>query len=520
MTISQSLRRPAALVFGIALGLRLVIVLQHIPAFLDDAYITLRVARNLAEGLGPVYNAGDRVQSVTSPLYLLISAGVWKIAGEQTLLILRFASALADALGAVLLFLMVAQRRARAAASSPSPAVLDVVCATFAALFYATLSTTVLMTTGGLETGFYCFAIVAAFSALQRDRTLLAAGAAAAACLLRPDGGLVAAIVFATLWLRQRRIPWRPLLLFGLLVMPYILFAAAYYGSILPQTVTAKSYLERSASAQWQEFLGRFFFGGAQAWAAGAAFAIGAVVSVRERRDLLPLLLFGAAYATVFSSVGMWWPWYLPPVTLPYAVGVGVGLGSITVRLGGSFAQEARLRLLGIAAASAMAVVVTTATLASSARMHKAGQISVTLRREVAEWINANTDPDVTVMLEPLGIFGYFANRRIDDYPGLVSRRVTDALASFGRKIGGNPQDHEALSHIVEAVRPDILVLRQREHDAARAAGALPVYEVVFASSALDGADHFADLQDMVVLARKDRAEAVQLEASVPEQTR
>lgn len=83
MAISQALRTPAVLVFGIALAVRLLVLLQHIPAYLDDAYITLRVARNLADGLGPVYNAGERIQSVTSPLFLLVSAGVWKIAGEQ-----------------------------------------------------------------------------------------------------------------------------------------------------------------------------------------------------------------------------------------------------------------------------------------------------------------------------------------------------------------------------------------------------------------------------------------------------
>lgn len=434
--------------------------------------------------------------------------------GAETLLILRFASALVDALGALLLFLMVAQRRTGAAGSSPSPPVFDVVGGTFAGLFYATLSTTVLMTTGGLETGFYCFAIVAAFLALQRDRALLAAGAAAAVSLLRPDGVLVAAIVFATLWLRQRRIPWRPLLLFGLLVAPYGIFALTYYGSLVPQTVVAKSFLERDVAEQWQVFLGKFFFGGPQAWAAGAAFAIGAGVLIRERRDLLPLLVFWASYATVFSTIGMWWSWYLPPVTLPYSVGVGLGLGWITARLGKRFVREERRRRLGIAAAGAMATVVTLATLATSARLHQAGQISVTLRREVAEWINANTEPEVTVMLEPIGIFGYFADRRIEDYPGLVSRRVTDALAGFGRHIGGSPKDHEALSHIVSAVRPDVLVLRQGEYDAVRAAGALPAYEVVFVSTAIEGAERFPSLEGMVVLARTDGAEAARLEAS------
>ena len=42
----------------------------------DDAYITFRTIDNLVNGLGPVWNAGERVQAFTHPLwFLLLSAG-------------------------------------------------------------------------------------------------------------------------------------------------------------------------------------------------------------------------------------------------------------------------------------------------------------------------------------------------------------------------------------------------------------------------------------------------------------
>ena len=40
----------------------------------DDAYITFRVARNLAAGHGPVFNPGEQVLSVTTPGYMLLLA--------------------------------------------------------------------------------------------------------------------------------------------------------------------------------------------------------------------------------------------------------------------------------------------------------------------------------------------------------------------------------------------------------------------------------------------------------------
>lgn len=41
---------------------------------LDDAFISYRYARHLIEGLGPVYNAGERVEGYTSPLWVLLNA--------------------------------------------------------------------------------------------------------------------------------------------------------------------------------------------------------------------------------------------------------------------------------------------------------------------------------------------------------------------------------------------------------------------------------------------------------------
>ena len=42
----------------------------------DDPYITYRYARNLAQGAGFVYNAGEPVLSTTAPLYALLLAAL------------------------------------------------------------------------------------------------------------------------------------------------------------------------------------------------------------------------------------------------------------------------------------------------------------------------------------------------------------------------------------------------------------------------------------------------------------
>jgi hypothetical protein len=54
--------------------------LHYRGSLIDDAYIVFRYADNLLAGLGPVFNAGERVEGFTSPLWLLLLAGA-KAAG-------------------------------------------------------------------------------------------------------------------------------------------------------------------------------------------------------------------------------------------------------------------------------------------------------------------------------------------------------------------------------------------------------------------------------------------------------
>ena len=151
----------------------------------DDAYITYRVARNLAQGLGPVYNPGEQVLTVTTPGYALLLAAVSPLTRDFVLLGLGLNGLALLAVGALL---------------------IDLSRSTLAALVAVTLTLTfpLLSEALGMETPLYIASILAAFSAYRRvvmpgvdsrrqQRWLMAtAAAAAAAFLLRPDGLLVA----------------------------------------------------------------------------------------------------------------------------------------------------------------------------------------------------------------------------------------------------------------------------------------------------------------------------------------
>src|SRR5262245_40101623 len=166
----------------------------------DDAFIVFRVARNLAAGVGFVFNPGERVQAVSSPLYGLLAGGAWWLAGERAAIpALQGVGVLADSLAAVVLAILVSSST-RGRGLRVRPAGL------LAGALYAGCSSSVLVAPRGLETGLYTCSIAAAFLALQRERVRVCLLASIACALLRPEGVFVPFVVLAARFARTRRV--------------------------------------------------------------------------------------------------------------------------------------------------------------------------------------------------------------------------------------------------------------------------------------------------------------------------
>src|SRR5438876_10996023 len=73
------------------------------PRAIDDAYITFRYARNLAEGLGLVYNPGEWVLGTTAPLWAVFLAGGYKLGLTNLPWLATIVSAVCDAASVALL---------------------------------------------------------------------------------------------------------------------------------------------------------------------------------------------------------------------------------------------------------------------------------------------------------------------------------------------------------------------------------------------------------------------------------
>jgi len=203
----------------------------------DDAFISFRYARHLADGLGLVWNPGERVEGYTNFSWVLLMAAGMRLGLEPELL----SNLLGVASGILLLVALF--RFASRPDDSPWPWLLLLVLVTsksFAA-----------WCTGGLET--MCFALLVFLGLARllrrepaRRDALTSSLCFAAAALTRPEGVLFAALggVLLLVDVLQRRRSPRALLAYAsplvLVVGTHLLWRHAYYGAWLPNTFYAK----------------------------------------------------------------------------------------------------------------------------------------------------------------------------------------------------------------------------------------------------------------------------------------
>ena len=401
----------------------------------DDAYITFRVARNLAQGLGPVYNPGEQVLTVTTPGYALLLAAVSPLSKDFVLLGLALNGLALLLVGALL---------------------IDLSRTTLAALVAVTLTLTfpLLSEALGMETPLYVASILAAFSAYRRatapavdprraERWLMATAAAAAvAFLLRPDGLLVA-LAIGVHW--QATASSRPktramslstaerkaLIVFFALVVPWLLFATLYYGSPVPNTLAAKA---TQALAQTIPRWGQGLLDAAGDWAqqfsvAAALAVVGLALALwRRAPDRLPLLLWAALFVAGHVLLGVRsYFWYYVPLAPVVALLAGDAVAAaadwLESRLAGrQYARFLRTALLaGLVALVLLPAFPAATTLAQQPEMRRREQAYL----QTAEMLRTLcADGDPAVGIAEIGLIGYISDCRIVDLAGLLQRDV------------------------------------------------------------------------------------------------
>jgi hypothetical protein len=407
----------------------------------DDPYITYRYAENLARGSGLVYNLGERVQSTTTPLFALLLAVLARLPIPMPALA-NLVGALSIALGAYSLYLLAQTWRTPLAGWG-------------ALLFYPFFP--LLLTTIGSETPLYLALCSASFLFYARRSYTLTAVSAALATLARPDGILVPALIglhFLFSIQRQslpahlplrRRIPWRAVLIFTALLGMWFLFAWAYFGSPLPVTLAAKQ--SQGTMAISQRFAAGFVsvvrdHAGHFKYQALAALAALGLLYTAWRAPRWGLYLgWTAAYFAAYTVLGVSrYYWYYAPLVPGFIILAGLGLQSVGAGL--SFVANhfhprglkmERIRQGLLAAVLLLSLGLASLLASSAARLGQYTDPRLITYRLAGQWLEANTPPQAQIGALEIGILGYYADRSLIDFAGLLqpetARQLRDAAS-------------------------------------------------------------------------------------------
>jgi arabinofuranosyltransferase len=406
----RTLTLPAPVAVRWSFVITTALVLSGIVAFLafhinyhqDDAYIFYRYADNIISGNGWVFNPGEMINATTSTLYPLLLAGLGLVMPFPAAGFLISAISLSVAL-LLIADLLRSNGMTRAAIRFPL-------------LFLANPLAHAGM---GMETFLTLALLMAALKLYLNNRLHWSALVMGLAVLSRPDAVLFAAVLFADYVIRTRRLPVVAGLIFVLPVIPWLIFAQLYFGSVLPSTLFAKTV--QTGMGFWGH--GLLFLQGIQSMISPLWFlpTVAAVYYLAVNRSwlscrLIRLILAWAvlyvfAYGIVLNPPA--YPWYYAPLIVGWALILSLALSKV---------KHLHLLALLVLLITYQAVSVSLSPYTSSARAE--------VYREAALWLNDHASEGDTVAAVEIGALGYYYQRgKIIDSLGLVTPDVVQSLA-------------------------------------------------------------------------------------------
>jgi tetratricopeptide (TPR) repeat protein len=454
----------------------------------DDAYISLRYARNLVRGDGLVFNPGERVEGYSNFSWTLLLA-LFLYLGAPDVPTATWLGVVFGA-GAIL----VGARLARALEGRWGP----ITVATAALI--AGNSAYAMWTTAGLETALFTFLVTLGLErglapGVSPRGRLAAPLILALAAMSRPDGPLVFVLWFlirAFDTLRptaegdtsSRRTLVRDAVLFLAPLVPYGIWKLWYYGDLLPNTYYAKAgfsamYLSRGLEYAWD------YVRAYAVWGLAPLLALLAVVQGGRRSLEAQLAFVWLGYAVYIVVIGgdvlhvhrFWLP------ILP--------LGCILVARGASVAGEwlaQRARWNPRRApwpAAALIVVVLGWSLAGNWRVVQGRrQLEngfVKNMRQTGEWLHDNLPADAKIAITTIGAISYYSDLVVIDMLGLTDREI----ARFPRMFAGLEDSWREIKYNAESVlrrRPDAILFSTGIRPSSAAEKALYCYQIFYDS--------------------------------------
>lgn len=464
-----------ALLLAIACASTVALTVQYVEVMqgymTDDAFISFRYAVNLANGVGPVWTAGETsIEGYTNFGWVLLIAGAAKL-GADPVDTSRALGLLASAGTFALIPFLAAQLR-------PAWTGRWWLLVSGASAALALNSGFSIWTFAGLETTGHTFLVVAAVALhLWEERTdgrrIWSAPVFVAAALVRPDTVVFWGITALHKATRLLAPDWRSrlpglALWAALFIVPYgayWLWRWSYYGYFYPNTYYLKTERSRLVFERGWEYAWSFFKIYWVWLAAGALASVWHERSTALRPAAYLLVLCASWFGYVAYSGGDWMPYFrFFVVALPFVYLLAIH-GIIDVF--DLAARKAGVRPLAIAGMLLLTGLVVFSAIRpqdiDGARLGASfdsdilpGAVDFETQQAIGLWLRDTVPPDYTIAQIATGIVPYFSQLPTIDMLG-----VNDVhIAHRDSRLGVGPPGHEKQDGgYVVTLQPEIIWL-------------------------------------------------------------
>ncbi|MDD2923520.1 MAG: hypothetical protein PHQ36_14635 [Anaerolineales bacterium] len=437
------------------LGTSFVVKGERYFTLVDDAMISMRYAKHLAQGYGLVWNIGAApVQGFTNLGWTLYMSflHLFPFPASKISLAVMLTSLLI-----LLVNICVVHKVAETLApeSKYAPALAALVTAFYFPLVFWSLR--------GMEVGLLTLLVDAAILfSISKNNPVLVGVVLALAVFTRIDAAIAAAIVIFYLFVKDRRSFVVPAIFVVLATLAVLYFQHAYFGDFLPTTyyqkVTGYTMFERVKHGLlvFNEFASRdtlFLF----------LFSLGALFFYKRQRNLEALLLLGVFLAQCAYSIYVGGD-YAEPETNAANRFIAQGIPALVILFGWmtsrvlSDLEAGRSSQFKVNPAIVIAFMVLLVISGEPWFMYSidnAPLLKADIRRvKLALHIARNTSPDALIAVHAAGQIPYYSNRATIDLLGLNDPLVAKGGGKGAFYPGHNKWDYE---YSIGQLLPDLV---------------------------------------------------------------
>ena len=397
----------------------------------DDSYIIFRYAQNLVNGLGLVFNAGQKVEGYTGFLWVFLVAGGTGLTSDPILAskVLGILFNLSTLLAGYFLCCAVATDKI------PMYGLALVLTASNLHFIVGSVS--------GLETPLFtsilCWSLVAYLQAIRATDPRRQAGWCAGASLLfallvltRPDGVLTYFLLWChAAWIFRRQ-P-RNILLFTvpliLVYTPYFLWRWHYYGFFFPNTFYVKRGGTLALFAKGAIQTGKFFGYQTGGWFLSGLVGLAVLLLPAVETTVLGLAI---ASRVIFDL----WSGGVTPGEFRFLVSALPLIWILTERVVVEVLGSEPRRLALLAGTCALLVVAQSASFWHERRQNiepvEAGMEHAHIA--VGKWLGSHSPPTSTIAVGDIGAIGFWSHANILDLDGLTDTHISHLPGAYSEK--------------------------------------------------------------------------------------